>query len=376
MINKKYNKGEWSEPYVAIRILGDKKLYAADDSGNRNPNQWMEVIELIRHETNARIVRYKCSDSDVNIKIEVNGAHIISVPSTEFFEIADKLKDEIISSSGSSFSLSETITTFFKKIELLTVKAASINKSDVFLSLRDSRASLVRNEIGFSIKSEFGQNPTLFNTAQASALIYKVSGMSDELMEEINSIVDDEGKVSTLRRCDAMRRSGCAFEFMGFPIAARAKVRAFKENLELINPRLTTCLDYLLRTHFFEHERELQLNVLTEKMTVANPCEMENPENKYEYMIKAFLYAAYCGMTASTLWNGESHVNGGFIKVNANGDVVVYHALESDLFKTYLFNHCYLEFPSTSPKHGNYGRVYKENDEYFFRLNFQVRYKV
>ncbi len=376
MINKKYNKGEWSEPYVAIRILGDKKLYTADDSGNRNPNQWMEVIELIRHETNARIVRYKCSDSDVNITIEVNGVHVISVPSTEFFAIADKLKDEIISSSGSSFSLSETITTFFRKIELLTVKAASINKSDIFLSLRDSRASLVRNEIGFSIKSEFGQNPTLFNTAQASALIYKVSGMSDELMEEINSIVDDEGKVSTLRRCDEMRRRGCVFEFIGFPIATRAKVRAFKENLELINPRLMTCLDYLLRTHFFEHERELRLNVLTEKMAVANPCGMENPENKYEYMIKAFLYAAYCGMTASTLWNGESHVNGGFIKVNANGDVVVYHALESDLFKTYLFNHCYLEFPSTSPKHGNYGRVYKENDEYFFRLNFQVRYKV
>ena len=92
-------------------------------------------------------------------------------------------------------------------------------------------------------------------------------------------------------------------------------------------------------------------------------------------MIKSFLYAAYCGMTASTLWDGTSQINGGFIKVNSNGDVVAHYALESDAFKSYLFNNCYLEFPSTSEGHGNYGKVYKENGNYYFRLNFQIRYR-
>ena len=111
-------------------------------------------------------------------------------------------------------------------------------------------------------------------------------------------------------------------------------------------------------------------------MTAANPCKMEMPCGKYEYMMKAFLYAAYCGMTASTPWDGVSQVNGGFIKVNANGDVVAYHALESDSFKAYLFNHCSLDIPSTGQGHGNFGSVYKEDGEYYFRLNFQIRYRV
>ena len=91
--------------------------------------------------------------------------------------------------------------------------------------------------------------------------------------------------------------------------------------------------------------------------------------------MKSFLYAAYCGMTASTLWDGKGEVNGGFITVTKEGDVIANYALESEAFKAYLFNNCYLEFPSTSSNHGDYAKVYKENDEYYFNLNFQIRYR-
>lgn len=131
----------------------------------------------------------------------------------------------------------------------------------------------------------------------------------------------------------------------------------------------------MLWNHFFEHETRTDLEIITKNIVLKNPCEISRPEIKYEYIIKSFLYAAYCGMTASTLWDGDSKVNGGFIKVSADGDVVAYYALESDAFKSYLFKHCYLEFPSTDEKHGNYAKVYKENGEYYFRLNFQIRYK-
>jgi hypothetical protein len=91
--------------------------------------------------------------------------------------------------------------------------------------------------------------------------------------------------------------------------------------------------------------------------------------------MKSFIYAAYCGMTASTLWDGKSQVNGGFIKVKANGEVLAHYALESDAFKSYLYNNCYFEWPSTKKEHGFYGNVYKEDNEYYFRLNFQIRYR-
>ena len=41
------NKGEWGEPYVALRLLGDGKMYLADDNNMKNPNEWMKILELI-----------------------------------------------------------------------------------------------------------------------------------------------------------------------------------------------------------------------------------------------------------------------------------------------------------------------------------------
>ena len=131
----------------------------------------------------------------------------------------------------------------------------------------------------------------------------------------------------------------------------------------------------MLRDHFFNHESRVDLDIVTKKVAEKNPCGITRPEVKYEYMMKSFIYASYCGMTASTLWAGNSQVNGGFIKVNANGEVVAHYALESDAFKSYLFKNCYLEFPSTDEKHGHYAKVYKEGDDYFYRLNFQIRYR-
>ena len=78
-------------------------------------------------------------------------------------------------------------------------------------------------------------------------------------------------------------------------------------------------------------------------------------------------------MTASTLWDGSSQVKGGYISVSAEGDIVANYALESDSFKNYLYNNCYMEYPDTSAGHGYYGFVYKEDENYYFRLNFQIR---
>ena len=31
------NKGEWGEPYVALKLIGDGRLYIADEQGNKKP---------------------------------------------------------------------------------------------------------------------------------------------------------------------------------------------------------------------------------------------------------------------------------------------------------------------------------------------------
>ena len=75
-------------------------------------------------------------------------------------------------------------------------------------------------------------------------------------------------------------------------------------------------------------------------------------------------------------WNGKSNVNGGFIRVAADGEVLAFYALESDSFKQYLFDNSLIDLPATDESHGNYAKVYEENGHYYFRLNFQIRYSV
>ncbi len=369
------NRGEWSEPYAALKILGEGKLYIADENGQRNPNEWMTILELIRHETKERIVSYRYQENLVDIDIFVNGQWVLSVPASDFLRVADQLAREIQSGTGRTFTVSDIVTSFLRRIELHHIKAASVDKSDAFFTVQDPRAGVIREHIGFSIKSEFGKNPTLFNTAKASAFIYHLSNMTDDLMEHINGMFDAKGHAAVSERCDALIENGCHPEFIGLPVAERAGCCAFAENLDLIDPRLILVLERLLWNHFFLHETQVDLAPLCERIITENPCNITRPEIKYPHMIKSFLYAAYCGMTASTLWDGKSQVNGGFIKVNNDGEVLAHYALESDAFKTYLYNNCYLEFPSTSEKHGFYANVYKENGEHYFRLNFQIRYR-
>ena len=62
------NKGEWAELYTALKLLAEGKLYLADRNGNKSINQYMELLELIRHETEARINRIDKISNSINTK--------------------------------------------------------------------------------------------------------------------------------------------------------------------------------------------------------------------------------------------------------------------------------------------------------------------
>lgn len=369
------NRGEWGEPYAALRLLGYKKLYIADENGNPNPAEWMDVLKIVRQETSDRTVTYRCNDADMDVDIEINGMHVGSIQAIRFRDIAEILKSDITKASGRSFNASKEVVEFLQEAEIKHLKAKSVEKSDIFLDTRDPRSSIIRENIGFSIKCEFGENPTLFNTAKASAAKYKVIGMSDELAKQINSMMDRKGHAAVSDRCRAIRDNGCDLEYVGYETALRAHCEAFKENLDLINPNLPTVIQKILWNHFMEKQTEIDVVSVMDRIIDENPCGLSLPETKYPYMMKMFLYSAYCGMTASTIWDGKSTVKGGYITIKNTGEVVANYALESEAFKNFLYTHCYLDFPSTDQGHGAYGEVYKENGDYFFKLNFQIRIK-
>lgn len=378
------NKGEWGEPYVAIRTLADGRLYMAGKDGHIDKEHYMDVVSLKRIESIKngsrsvdREVRY-CVHLDKDkdkgtIEIKIDNVVIKNINIERFRHIAEVLKKDIISGKSSSFNISAEAQKFLIEAEIRSLKAKSTNKSDIFLSVVDPRTSIVREDVGFSIKSEFGREPTIFNTAAASGAKYKLSNMTDELMEEINGMVDHRGKVAVMDRCRRLLEAGCKMEFVGYPIAKRAGEATFYENLDNINPRLVNVIERIMWNHFIKGESASDIPDVVNILIAENPCQITNPKIKYPTMIKNFLYAGYCGMTASTIWNGGNQVKGGFISVNKDGEVMAYYAVESDSFKDFLYNKCHIDYPDTSSRHGDYAKVYKENGEYYFHLNFQIK---
>ncbi len=366
------NKGEWSELYTAMRLIGDGKIALSYDTSTQATDVWMEVVGVIRKETKDRIVAYSMDENNTDVIIDVNGSPVAKVAASDFTVAADDLMDKI-QHGKSTFTASEEAVTFLKLAEVLKLKAGSGDKNDIYLTTLDSRTGLKRDRIGFSIKSYFGNDPTLFNTASASGLIYQINGINDDDMNHINSLVDSKNHAAVQSRCDAIIETASSVVFKDYVIAKKAKVRAFRDNLELLNPLLPEAIEWILRDHFFHGNKDVNLPAAVNRLAQANPHQISRPHLKYQYMFKAFLYATYCRMTASTLWDGKGIVNGGYIDVSKTGKITCHYALESDEFKDYLYNLAYLDFPSTNPDHGDYGYVYKIDDDYFFNLNFQIR---
>lgn len=136
-----------------------------------------------------------------------------------------------------------------------------------------------------------------------------------------------------------------------------------------------------------------------------------HPEYFYAVNLKELLFDSFAGMTASSLWDGQKNLSGGYLDVSPDGTVLFYRAMSDSVFTNYLFTHTYMDFPdkglkcelaalearaalenrkpteeetraaSTTPsnkaklKKGDWGYIYKDGDDYLFAINFQIRFK-
>ena len=69
------------------------------------------------------------------------------------------------------------------------------------MNVYDSNTFVGAYDIDSFLKRKFGEGSTLFNTAKACAPIFRLEGMTDELMEEVNSLFDSRGHAAVRDRC-------------------------------------------------------------------------------------------------------------------------------------------------------------------------------
>jgi len=369
---KKLNKGEWAEFYVMLRLLGDGKLYSADKLLRKNYNYYLDILKVIRQEVNTGVLEYVINGNNVIIRVQKPQRELATIPKTEFMQNATALFDGIKNLKGNSVPAPDDVCEFARIIFVSKPKAPSVKslkkqfggKSDIFVEVRDGQTSIV-SVMGFSIKSKFGQNPTLFNAGSSSQFLFKLSGCNDDMMQEFNDISDNQGRGWALCR-EYLKTHNIGMEYFG------TQYPTYENNLFLVRENMSKILAWCVKNRLIDMISSNNVKETVEEMCRINPLKVPNPEIYYVKAIKDFLMAGFTGMTAGQTWNGEEQVNGGYIVVMEDGDVLCYHSNDREAFRDYLYRNTFFEYVSAEKY--NWSRILKTDNEYYLPLNVSVRF--
>ena len=372
---KKLNKGEWAEFYVMLKLLGEGKLYTADKLLQKNYKNYLDILKVIRQELETQILEYVIDRESgyVTIGNKEDGKIFATVPMKEFEENAHKLFDGIKDEKGISISAPESVCDFAKVIYVEKPKAPAVKalkkefggKNDIIIEVRDGQTSIV-SVMGFSIKSKFGSNPTLFNAGSSSQYVYKLTGCDDDLMMEFNEITDDKGNRGWSKCAEYLHSHGISAEY------SHVKNPAYASNLFLVRESMDKIMAWCLKDRLLGMNKNHNVMETTERMTSENPLKVPNPGVYYEKAMKDFLIAGFTGMTAANAWDGKEQVNGGYIVVMDDGDVLCYHSNDRESFREYLYRNTFFEY--VSAKKYSWSYIEKIDGEYYLPLNISVRF--
>jgi len=353
------NKGEWSEIYTLFKLLGDKQLHPGDENLEKLQEVVYPILKILRSESNGNF-EYSIQDDLVIIS---ESEELARIPIHEFKSKAETLLNLIKGSSSSTFS-SPPIEEFMERIGCLSIKASSTVKSDITIVIHDARTG-EQPTLGFSIKSQLGNPSTLLNAGKTTNFVYKITGatFSEAEVTKINEI---STKSKIMDRIKAIIDKSGSFSFVS------TEKSIFGNNLVLIDSLLPEILSKVVLNFYSGNSNKV--NELVENIQESNPLafDVSNEHKFYSYKVKRFLTDVALGMMPSKVWTGEYDSTGGYLIVKSDGEILCYHLYDRNVFEEYLINNTKLETAS-STRH-EFGTLYEENGEYFFKLNLQIRF--
>ena len=353
------NKGEWSEIYALFKLLGDKQLFLGDKDIEKLEELVYPILQILRTESNGDF-KYSIQDEIILIS---GGEELLKVPISEFKVKAIFLLEQIKGSEERTFSVPE-IEEFMRSINCLSLKASSTAKTDITIVVHDQRTNQ-QPTLGFSIKSQLGSPSTLLNAGKTTNFIFKIEGIRF-IKAEIDSINSIDSRSKIMDRINAVLQVKGHFEF------TKTSRQIFANNLILIDSKLPEILSQIVY-EFYSSDKSSIVDLVA-KTTAKNPLDFDisNEHQFYEYKIKRFLTDVALGMMPSVVWTGQYDATGGYLIVKGNGDVLCYHIYNKNEFEDYLFNNTKLDTAS-STRH-EFGSIYENNGQLYFKLNLQIRF--
>lgn len=368
------NIGEWSEPYVVFKLLADGRLYQADDQIRPSKTDFARVLNVIRRDTQAAlkddgIVCFTFSD-------KVGSKHTLETTKEMMEGIANRILNSLkkIKATSGAFTLPELEKDLlfygFSRLTNPAEKKSITTKRDLALHLDSPNMGVAT--LGFSVKSELGAPPTLLNASEATNVIYRVSGISEEQAHEINSI---ETRNKIMDRCLLIKKYATSIKYEKY------SNKTFEENLEVVDSALPEILADLIKVHYFEQillprtgKQGNKLSSAVELLSVTEPYASKSRKNFCEIKIKRFLRDCALGLMPSKVWNGVEDATGGYIVVLPDGQLVALYVYNNNVFEKYLYDSTIFERASTS-RHG-YMTLLKDeySEDYFLKLNLQIRF--
>lgn len=355
------NRGEWSEIYTLLKVLGDKALFAGNDAFERVDNLLYPIVRVLRSEPEGNY-EY-CIYSDI-VLVTSSGKQLLSLPVSEFAEKATLALTEIQRSKKErtgSFSIPE-LELFMKKIHCSSLKASSSAKTDITIVIHDEKTNQTP-VLGFSIKSQLGNASTLLNASKATNFKYELNGITKAQSIIINDI-NTRSKI--IDRINYIMSNGGTLKFKSIPN------RIFSNNLTLIDSLLPNIIAELVYKYFTTSDSTIDKLVAT--LENNNPLDFDktHAHSFYTYKLKKFLTDAALGLMPTKIWDGHYDATGGYLVVKEDGDVLCYHLYNRNEFEQYLFSNTKLETASSS-RH-DFGSVYEEGGQFYFNLNLQIRF--
>lgn len=352
------NKGEWSEIYALLRLLGEGKVHAGDANLNKL-DIYYPILNIIREES--KRYEYKPDVEQNIVVIDEDGNEYARISMNRFMQESAYLLDEIKNNKQRSFAIPQA-ETFMNEIGATKLKAPSKDKADIHIIIHDMRTNM-KPLLGFSIKSQLGSASTLLNAGENTNITYRIGkSLSDEEIERINAIDKH------LERMGALQEIGAILKF------ASIDDETFKNNLLFLDMCMPEFIASCLVIDSLPNSTST-IREAVESVAKDNPFNFTGKDvlSFYEHKMKVLLLDAALGMTPGKEWKGRYDANGGYLVVKSDGDIVCYHFYNRNDVEDYLYNNTRFERASRS-RH-NFGKLFRgEDGNVYIKLNLQIRF--
>lgn len=383
------NVGDWAEIYVFYRVMEQGKIKTAkDDNGNMSViyDAFLPVLKIIREESGLPLEYYTSNEANgaKALKIYYAGLNepLVSCSINDFKIKADELLNQLkTAKKTSSLSLPDQAN-FLNNIFIRKIKSPSKQISNSFGGKSDITMEIIQQDnlhvpAGFSIKSSIKSKASLINASKANDVIYEIIGCTDAIMDKVNSIKSKSWVIDRTKQILNDKNLTVRFDHFGSPI--------FYNNLSLIADREPEVVAYAVLysngAPEAGHGSNRGLSDVLKSLIVKNPVNVDKKVAPlyYQKRLKDFLFEFACGMQSDTPWDTDTKIQGGYIFITKEGNVLAYYASDQDSYKNWLINGTKFDMPSTK-RHttidkASCGCIHKENNKYYYTLSTQVKFK-